>query len=172
MANITALPAVGVMSQRRRRPSGNGSRTAFTLRGEIMRSCFECPLDGDSFVVTSIDGFCQEHRKLRRDTRACLCGAPYAAGQTGWYVPSFNSYIDIFYQCPDCLIETQVLHAHKNKRLKEILAEQDAIREQMTRWKSGPRSKRWRELSARLESIRREKDECWAGSGFIRYANT
>ena len=122
-------------------------------------------------IIQSIDGLSDEERKAKYDTKRCSCGLPYE-GQVGWYVPSFCSYIDKWYHCPNCIAKGREDYIHKNRRLKEIPLEVVAIQEQMRRHKSQWRSKTWCKLRTRIKELEAEKDECFVGSGFNPRANT
>ena len=74
-----------------------------------------------------IDMMCDSCRRKRYDTKSCAsCGRDYD-GKQGWYVPSFGGYIDVHYECPECLVELKKIYEYKNKRLKEIPEELMAL---------------------------------------------
>ena len=125
--------------------------------------CLMCPLKNGVLTTTSADGLCVEHRKQKHDKKACYCGAQYM-GQKGWYVPSFGSYSDVSYVCPDDIIKGQKNFIYKNKRLKEIPVEREKLYDLQMKYKY--RCKGYWTIEAKLEALRKEHDDCWAGSGF------
>lgn len=137
----------------------------------VDRGCMKCSLPGTVLYITAIDGLCDRCRKEKYDTGRCSCGKPYT-GQAGWYVPHFYSYIDKYYHCPECIERGRADYIHKNKRLREIPLERDAIYEKMRQYKSRYRSKRWCLLHDRITALDEESKDCFPGSGFNPRANT
>lgn len=133
-------------------------------------TCIDYHPGSSILVPVGIDGLCAEHRRQRYDTKRCDdCGAPYE-GQSGWHVPSFISYSDVSYYCPVCIDAAHQQYIYKNKRLEEIPIEQSLLLDWRRKYKRNCKGKR--AIEAQLEALAKEKERCFAGSGFNPRANT
>ena len=86
-------------------------------------SCCKC-----GKPVFDIDALCDNCRRREYDTHKCSrCEKMIPSNTTGWYVPSFRSYIDTQYYCPDCITFYHQDYIRKNKRLSEITEEKKKL---------------------------------------------
>lgn len=63
---------------------------------------FPCGICGKAQLYTDADGMCEDCRKNKYDHQECSCGKKFT-GQSGWYVPSFRTYSNCLYYCPECI---------------------------------------------------------------------